>query len=334
MTDAIAPFVVEQLHDLTLNYSNIFNLSLFLFNFTLERFHVNRVYINHTQSGIDLSDGLFHYYISNLTFDCIGNTNFNTVPMLFFGAGYGLFNLSRLNTTLKMKFGLGNNLLPNISIESSKVDINVTNLQMKFSGTNDVYTLLEMVQNFSIPMIVDLIGGEMKKETKKSLSDTINGLLEGLPHSMRVPGTHIDFDFGFLLPPTTKEGYMPLALYGNSSCGDEKACIPYQGKKPDPPKDQPVFGGMGSFQVLLSDYMLDTLFISAFEDQLLKANITAEMVRNMTNGTISLDTDLFGIFIPIMREKYGPHKEIFMKVNFSQPPTVDITTKDLTRKLI
>ena len=332
MTNIIAPYVVTSLMNLTVNMSGSLNLSLFLFNYSLETFHINHIYLNYTKTGLNLTGGRFELSIHNFSFDCIAKTNFTTDPQLFFGQGHGRFNLSRLNVSFVMDLKLGKNDLPQIEIISSRVDISNKSLHMLFNGTNDVFTLLEMVQGFVAPLIIDTIGGEMKKETRDSIQSNINDLLAGLPNEFTIPGTNISLNFGLVLPPSMTKGYLPLALRGQFACVGPQ-CLPNPGPEPTPPPVMDPFAGSGSFQLLISDYMLQTLFIAAYQASLLRFNLTAEMVGNLTNNTVPFNTDLFGVFIPELRQKYGPHRNINMNISVHEPPKVDISPDGMERKV-
>ena len=329
MTDTLAPYIVNSLKNLTINMSGSLNLTLFLFNYTLETFHINQIYLNYTKTGLNLTGGRFDLKISNFSFDCVAKAGFTTDPVLFFGKGDGRFNLSRLNVSLIMDLKLGPNNLPMIELVGSKVDISNNSLRMLFNGTNDVFTLLETIQGFVAPLIIETIGGVMKDETRRQLQDTINGVLNGLPNEIVIPGTDLALNYGLLIPPSMTNGYLPIALNGTFSCSG-KACHPYAGPRPVPPKKIDPFAGTGSFQVLVSDYLVNTLLIAALEDSLIRFNVTSDMVANMTNGTIGLNTDLFGVFIPQIREKYGAHRNISMNFTAVKPPSLDITHNDIT----
>lgn len=324
------PIVVSLLKGFSTHVSGSFNLSLFLFNYTLETFQIDDFNIDPELTGVDLSKEDLNITLSDFTIDSYGRLGFTTDPELFFGKGWGMVNLTRLNSTVSIDFGKGENNLPTLKLKHSKVDINTTNVKAHFEGDNDVFSLLELAQNFSIPFIVDFLGGVMSDETRQTIEETVNGLLESLPDEIVIPGTHIAFNFGLLFSPKVTHGHVPFALMANASCINDTACKRYTGPKPSPPGETEVFQGKGSLQVLVSDYMLNTFCIAAWEDSMLKGTITPEMVHNLTNGTIELNTDLFGIFIPEMRQFYGPHRDITLDLELTAPPTIDITPKEIT----
>jgi len=204
-------------------------------------------------------------------------------------------------------------------------------LNATFEGDNDVFTLLNSIGEFAIPTIIELIGGEMKKETIEAIQGTVNELLGQLPCNITIPDTNVNFDFGLVVSPKVVDGHAPFALNGTSVC--EANCTPY-GDKPLPPKPIKVFGGKGSLQILLSDYIFSSFAHAAFENFLLKAIITSDMVKNATNGSFELNTDLFGIFIPEMRTFYGPHKDIDLAVGAITPPRLTIDEKGIICKYL
>jgi hypothetical protein len=270
--------------------------------------------------------------LNDFSLEWIGKVNFSTDPQLFYGEGNGWFNLSKLNVTTKMNFDKGANMLPKLILKSSKVDISNTSVGMHFDGTNDIFQLMDMAKNFTLPMIVDFISGEMKAESIKFIEDTINGALEGLPHEITIPNTHVALDYGFTFAPSvTKDGYVPIPIAGAARCTNETSCKKYE-KRPIPPKEEDYAIGKGSLQLHISDYILNSVFVAAFEDSLLNFYITPEFVHGMTNGSLELDTDLFGILIPEIRRRYGPKRPISISITATQPPEVTITSAGLEGK--
>jgi hypothetical protein len=302
---------------------NIMNITL---KYALDTFHVNQASLNYHETGVEMADEKINVKVSNLTFDCHAKASFNTIPEFFHGKGTGKFNLSRLNSSVKFNFDKGANNLPKLNLIYSKVDLNSSNLNASFVGDNDIFTLLNAVGDLAIPAIIDLIGGEMKNTTIAMIQDTVNDLLGSLPDSMAIPGTNVSINYGLVVSPKVVDNYAPFALNGTSQCVGK--CTPYE-DKPKPPSPIKVFGGSRSLQLLLSDYIFSSFLHAAFESGLLKANVTSQMVKNMTNGSFALNTDLFGILIPEMRTFYGPHKDIDLTIAALVPPRITISPQGI-----
>lgn len=282
-----------------------------------------------------MTKGDVEVYFTDFSLEWMGKVRFTTDPELFYGNGTGLFYLNKLNSTTVLNFDRGANKLPSILLKKSKVDISNKSVSMHFEGTNDVFQLLDMAKNFSLPMILDLISGEMKGETLKLIQDSINGALESLPHEFVIPGTNIAFDYGFLYSPkVSKDGYVPFPIAGSARCVNETTCGHFE-PKPIPPKVDDFENGKGSFQLHISDYILNSVLVAAFDDHLLHYKVTPEFVHSLTEGAIELDTDLFGVFIPEIRRRYGPKRPITLQINANTPPEFIISKKSMdSKKLI
>lgn len=329
----LGPAILKALEKVYLQVNGSMNMSLFLFNYSLDALYFTAYSMNFNKSYVTLEDGKFNMSIKDLSLALKAFAQFTTVPALFYGRGYGMFNLSRMNSSTAFSLDIGNNLLPTFSLDYSHFNLSEKDLSMSFNGTNDVFTLLNSTQDLLIPTITGMLNGTMKPETRKSISDTINDLLSGLPSNITIPGTNINFDFGFIENPSMKGKYLPIALKGVSKCVNTTACKPYKKRTLIPPKEKKVFDGNGSLQILVSDYLINTLSFSAFEDQMMNLKVSSKQVSNMTNNTIKLDTDLFGIFIPHMRELYGKKREININFNITDPPMISIATDAIRCKI-
>lgn len=308
------------------------NLSMFWFNYTLDKFHIENIELNTDQTGIDMTKGDIVVSLANFSLKWVGKVKFSTDPVLFFGDGDGWFNLTNLNVTMKLNFDIGPNMLPRLKLIQSNVAISNKSISMGFNGSNDIFQVMNMTQAFALPMILDIIQGEMKAETIKMLEETINGVLGSLPHEITIPTTDIAFDYGFIFSPKVNEkGYVSAPIKGSAKCVNESRCVPYE-KKPVPPKKEDFTYGDGSLQIHLSDYIINSFSVAAFEDSLLKYVITPEMVHNLTGGLIELNTKLYGIFIPEIARKYGPDGPITIKLTSLSPPEVSIDTKFMKGK--
>jgi len=323
-SDIIFPIIVKELKNLTMNFNGMIDLGLLNFTYALDTFHMNEVYINHTNTGIDFTSGILDMKIDNLTIDCIAKTSFNTIPKFFFGQGVSIFNITKLSTHAKLELGLAPNNLPTIKIHSSKTNLGNDSLDIKFDGTNDVYLLLDKVRSFVTPMIVNLIGGEMSQETIKSIEDTVNSFIGGMESGQNFPGTDVIIDYGLLIPPSITSGFLPLAINGTSYCGNPDRCIKYKGETPRKPPKIDVLTGKGSLQIYISEFFLNSLFISLYENS----------AFNFTFGQGSIDTDVLGIFIPDIRKKYGAKRNAIAKFNITSPPNLYISPSGISMKTI
>lgn len=264
----------------------------------------------------------------------IGKVNFTTDPVLFFGKGDGWFNLSNLNVTTRLNFDLGPNMLPKIKLIHSNVSISNKSISMGFNGTNDLFQLLNMTQGFALPLILGYIQGEMSNTTKQTIEETINGVLASLPHEITIPGTNIAFDFGFVFSPKVDERkYVSMPIKGSAKCNNATSCKNYE-PKPLPPKKTDYKYGTGSLQLHLSDYIVSSIFVAAYEDSLIKITITPEMVHNITGGAIELNTKLLGVFIPEISRRYGLNRSVTIKVAATGPPLLTITPEYMKGKKI
>lgn len=324
------PIILSALQNYSIKLSGSFNATYFLFNYSLDNFHINTLKLDYAHTGIDMTNGVLKTEISNFALDWLGALSFTTDPVFFFGQGDGKYQLSNFNLLTSIDLDLGPNKLPKIKFLESRVDLTKESIRIKFNGTNDIFTLLEIIQGAVTPFIIRLIGGEMSDETKLTIQETINSVLAGLSNEYELPGTDIVLNYGFISSPSLKNFYLPIALNGSSACASRKRCIPFKGVRPDPPRPINVFGGKGVFQVLISDYFLNSLLIAAYEDLLMNFVITPEKMHKLTNGSLELNTDLFGVFIPDMRKVYGPNKNISMNFNVTYPPKFTVTTKDIT----
>ena len=304
--------------------AGIMDLGLFKFNYSLDALRVNQIYVNHTNTGIELYRGFLDVKLDNFTLDCVANTSFNTVPSFFNGKGTGLFKLAKLSTKLRAELGLGSNNLPTVKLHESITTLSNDSLSMKFDGTNDIYLLLDKVRAYIGPMIIRIIGGTMSNETMKKVEDNINTYMGSIPSTMIIPGTDIKLDYGLITPPSIVNAFLPFALNGASVCSNPAKCIKYGGNPPTRPKKIDVTNGNWSLQVYISEFFLNSLFIAVLENSLLNVTVTPADVRKATNGSVELSTDLLGVFIPEMRQKYGPKKSVSFQVNFTSPPLFHI----------
>jgi hypothetical protein len=321
------PYVIKRLQGLNVSYSGIMNTSFIDFIYSLDSFHIRNLYLDTNKTGIDMTTGDVVIYVSNFTLEWEGKVRFKTNPELLFGEGLGWFNLSRLNFTTKINFGIGENKLPNITIKESRFDISNSSVKMSFSGTNDIFQLMDMIQKFALPLIIEEIKGNMTEETMKSIAETLNGLLASIPSSLPIPGTHIEFDLGLVnSPAVTQDGYAPVAINGTASCVNKTACMPYS-PLPIPPKKEDFAFGKGSFQLHIADYLLSSIFVAAYQDNLIKFTVTPQMFHDMTSGLIELNTTLIGAFIPEIRRRYGPNRNVTVTINAYSPPLATITEK-------
>lgn len=304
-------------------------MSIIEFTYNITDFNVSNIDLNPAQTQVVIKDEVIWTNVSDFTLQCTGNLSFWTTPAIFYGNGTGKVDMTHLNSSVGFQFTKGDNNLPQFHLKYSHFDLNEKHVMANFSGNNDVFTLAEMAKDFALPMLVDFLNGTMDQDTMDSISETINGVLGELPSALTIPGTDIVFNFGLLFDPKVKGSYVPMAIDGTAICANKTACRPYNGPKPKVPPETDVFGGNGSFQLLLSDYIFNSLSVAAFEDSIFNLTVTPGAVRNATNGSIELNTDLFGIFIPEMREVYGKHQDITLQLNMTSPPLVSISPAEL-----
>jgi hypothetical protein len=318
------PYAIQKLQNFNVSYAGELNTSIVNFTYSLDSFHINKLWLDTNHSYVDMTSGDIVANLNNFTLEWVGKVKFATDPKLFFGDGSGWFNLSKLNYTVKINFGLGENKLPTLKIKQSAFDISNKSLNMSFYGTNDIFTLIDMAQKFALPAILAIIQGNMTKETINSTETMINGLLGSIPHEVPIPTTGVAFDIGFTdSPAVTSKGYIPILINGTARCTNETSCKRYE-PMPVPPKKEEFKYGKGSFQLHLSDYIFNSIFVALWQDSFLNFAITPAMVHGLTNGSIELDTKLLGVFIPEIRRRYGPDKPITLKISATAPPLLSI----------
>ena len=267
--------------------------------------------------------------MKDFTLKCFTKAKFATDPIFFFGTGIGKVDTKRVNSTVEFNFYKGKNNLPALKLINSNCDLTKENVQAEFSGDNDIFTLLNMTQDFTISMLVEYLNGTMSKETKEAIEGTINDLLGKIPPIIQIPGTDIAFNLGLLIDPKVEKGHVPMAIDGTSDCINKTACREYSGPWPQVPPETPVFEGSGSLQFLLSDYLFNSLSVAAYRNSLFNFTVTPEQVHEITGGAIELDTDFFSVFIPAMRKVYGKARPIMLKVSMTSAPMVKISPKEM-----
>lgn len=271
--------------------------------------------------------------VSNLTFDAYANVGFTTIPELFLGQGDGQINLSQLNSQVSVNF-LKNpeNNLPLLVLHNYTFDINESNVKAHFKGNNDVFTLLDMAGNTTIPLIVKLLGKNATAEDRLMIQEVVNGILGSIPSVLQIPSTDVAFNFGLADSPSIHDGYAQFAIDGTSTCVNESACKHYPGPQPVRPPYIKPFSGSGAMQVMIADYLINSLLYAAYEDSLLNFEVTSEMVNRSTNGSFELNTDSFALFIPQIKEHYGAGRPINLGLSLTSPPSLSIAPTGMTRK--
>ena len=242
--------------------------------------------------------------------------------------------MSQFNVTLLLKFGVGSNRMLNIKVVRSKIDLSPRNLALHFEGDDDVFGLFNDIQDVAIKILTQWIEGEMNEEMRKSVENAVNRVMNTTSGFIMIDGTHIGIDYGLILSPEVKLQYLPIAINGTGVCIDPDACKPYKGERPSPPEMMSVYDGKSDLQMLVSDYTLNMFFIAGYEDSAFNFSLTHEKFEELTNHSLHLDTDLFGIFIPEMKIVYGPHRNITINFNVTEPPKIDISKAGIKGILI
>jgi hypothetical protein len=285
--------------------------------------HFNEVNINHAKSGIDLSEGVFVFSLLNLTLNSICKLNISTTPNYFSGKGNVTALLKQLNVTFKLNFSLGENNFPNITVINSKVDISNNTCFIHFDG-DGIFPMLNNFQEIIISAILNIISGELTNINRLKIQDGLNYVMDDTINPLPIEGTNVAIDYSLILNPRISKGILPISINGTSLCINKNSCKDYSEKRPSLPNKIDIFGGNGSLQIYISDYLFNSFFVAGYEDSIFNFTLTPNDFANFTKKTIVLDTDFIGIFIPDIKDRYGRHRPVTIQLNATNPPIINI----------
>jgi len=305
------------------------NISGFLLTYNLSQFKIEDINVDQAETHVTINDKFMTLALKDFVFKFLGELSFWTTPAIFYGNGTGNAQFDHLNSSVDISFGKGPNDLPMLHLHRSQFDLDDKHMKGKFQGTNDVFQLLDLAKNLTFPMIIEFLNGTMTEETMKQIESTVNDLLAGLPSAIQIPGTDVVFNYGLLFAPDIKNGAIPFGIEGTSKCANATNCKPSPEPKPKEPPFVPPFEGPGTLQIKISDYLLNSFLRAVYENGLIHIAVTPEMVHNATGGAVELNTELFSVFIPEMKEYYGKERNVTLDLHMTAPPTVDISEKEI-----
>ncbi len=323
---------MKELDNLTVNTSGKVDAGIGVIYYRVRNLRVTHVYVNHSFTGVDFTSGRAVITLQNASLAFAGGFVLSTVPNLFSGNGTVAFNLSRLNVTLVVGLEMAASRMLNLRLYRSKVDVTNDSLTIKVSGDDDIFDTINTIQEAVVRILRESIEGEMGEPARHKVEQAVNRAMNASALVMVSAESDVGIDYRLVAPPDIANGYLPLAFNGTGVCDDSEdttACRPFEGTRPVPPAPVGIYDGTSGLQMMVSDYMLNTFFIAGYQNSLFNMSVGPESFLAMTNGTIALNTDLVGVFLPEIRARYGPGRNVTLKFNVTAPPTMDITHKEI-----
>ena len=261
-----------------------------------------------------LSLSIADYEISLLTPDSFDITISNITTSLYFNWEYSLRGMSDHG-----------NAMINIQSMSLSIEIILQNLTYIKTTAGQITSKIkdltvEIIQpgnsnsNWIFTMFKSDLSNLLTSMLAISIRDAINSF-EINPMYLVLNNTDIAFDYSLSKPPQVTASFLEfdsLGIFVQNSTPNYNPPIP-------PPASTPISSAPG-FQVVITDYTLNSYSFSAFTSGYLGFNITNSNLP--ATFPIKLTTTVFGFFVPELIDTYGLGKDIEIFCSFKQPPQI------------
>lgn len=274
---------------------------------------------------ISFENNLLETKIEEISLSCGGNISFSMEPDLFSGNGFAIFNLSKLNLTISTGFIKTEENLMNVKIVKSKIDISKNSFNMHFYSDDEIFDIINSIQETIFEILLSWIQGEMSETNRKYIENGINRVLNDTSNFPIIEGTDILLDYHLIAEPNSPANYLPISLNGTAICNNPQKCKKSTYKAELPPTIEIFDNTNNNMQILISEYLLNTIMIAGYENSLFNYDITPEKFNEITK--IKLDTNFISVFIPEVLNKYGENRDVFIRINAENPLNFTITAK-------
>lgn len=320
LSNNLLPAAFDELRKLKIPALGPKTVDIELFNITagMSEFSINEIKFDENNSGVRYFDqnNTIGIFLNGLDVDLQFDYTFFTTPPMLQDAGIFEFSLKNFGFDIMIQLDSNDGHFQ-MNVSEMDFELEPLDMKLKFGGDCDLVKALNTILGDFRPMIIPRIGLATGALFIKYLQPMLNGLLMKAPTSINV--SNITIDLAITEKPVVTKDFLSVQFNGT--------CSPTHLAPPPVPDTSPLpkYNLTGhDVQLFISDYFLNSLIYTLYEDGILKYTISNQNVD--LPGSLRLDTTIFGIFFPKLLTHYGFGRNISLEMMVAESdwPMVNI----------